>query len=155
MGYSLRIRIEDYVMVMLRNDSAKLPSRKPGCYSAWLSDFAGDEPASSNKDQIVYVGKTEKGADPQLLYRVTQFVLDAIGITGAGQLSGNKHSFFHIGGREVFLKHGNLRARQLLLTWRDDGICPSCEEHRIYQMFCGGKQLLNRKVRPCPNPNHP
>ncbi len=98
MGYSPKMTIEDYVMSMLRNDSVKLPPRKPSCYSAWLQDFMGDEPQHSDKDKIVYVGKTEKGCDPQLLYRVTQFVLDALGITGAQRLSGSKHSFFHTGG---------------------------------------------------------
>jgi hypothetical protein len=95
MGYSPRMTVEDYVMSMLRNDSVKLPPRKPGCYSAWLQDFTtGDEPQNSDGDKIVYVGKTEKGSDPQLLYRVTQFVLDAIGITGDGRLSGSTHRFF-------------------------------------------------------------
>jgi hypothetical protein len=64
MGYSLRITIEDYLMAILQNDSTKLPPRKPGCYSSWLSDFAGDEPVSSLKHQIVYVGKTERAQIP-------------------------------------------------------------------------------------------
>jgi hypothetical protein len=150
--------VEDYVMSMLRNDSVKLPPRNPGCYTAWLEDFTGDEPQNSDKDKIVYVGKTENGSDPQLLYRVTQFVLDAIGITGGTLLRGSKHSFFHTGGREVFLKYGNAEARRLLLTWRDD-ICPSYEEYRIYQMAnpSQNNKLLNRKpVQPCSKPKpHP
>jgi hypothetical protein len=94
MGYSPRITMEHYVMSMLRNNSVKLPPRKPGYYSARLQDFTRDEPQNSDGDKIVYVGKTENGSDPQLLYCVTQFVLDAIGITGKGPSSGSKHSFF-------------------------------------------------------------
>jgi hypothetical protein len=141
MGYSPRITIEDYVMAMLRNDSAKLAPRKPGCYTVWLADFRGSEPQTS--DKIVYVGKTEAG-DAELLFRVAQLVLDAIGITGKGTVSSSKHSFFHSGGREIFLKHGNAKARDLLVGWRDDG-CPSCGEYRIYQMFSNSAGLLNRK----------
>ena len=153
MGYSARITIDEYVMSMLRNDISKLPPRTPGCYSVWIADFAGNEPQISDGHKLVYVGKTEKGSDPQLLYRLTQFVLDAIGITGTGRLSGTKHSFFHTGGREVFLNHRNAAARRLLVTWRDD-ICTSCEERRIFQM--GSKpELLNRKpVQRCSNSNH-
>jgi hypothetical protein len=100
----------------------------------------------------VLVGKTEKG-DAELLYRMTGLVLDAIGITGAGTLSGTKYSFFHKGGRDIFLRYGNADASKLLVTWRDS-VCPSCEEHRIYTMFAGGSRLLNqRKVGPCPS--HP
>ena len=149
MPYSPRITIEDYVMSMLRLDMAKLPPRKPGCYGVWLSDFAGNEPQPSDKDKLVWVGKTDDG----LLYRVTGCVLDAIGITGAGPLSGTEHSYFHVGGREIFLKHGNAKARLLLLTWRDD-ICPSCEEYRIYGMR-GINTLNKRQVSPCPMSNHP
>jgi len=60
MPYSPRITIEDYVLSMLRLDMANLPPQKSGCYSAWLADFAGDEPQPSDKDKLVYVGKTEK-----------------------------------------------------------------------------------------------
>lgn len=148
MSYAPRQTIENYVMAMLRANYALLPSRKPGCYSAWYSDFQGLEPPASAKDEIVLVGKTEKG-DAQLLYRVTQLVMEAIGMTGAGTLPGNKYSFFHTGGRDIFLAYGNTGATKLLITWRDD-VCPSCEEHRIYTLFRDGKRLLNRqKISPC------
>jgi hypothetical protein len=152
MAYSPRLTIDDYVLTVLRADFASLPPRKPGCYSVWHSDFDGPAPQDSDKDQIVLVGKTES-TGAELLYRVTCLVLDAIGMTGAGNKPGTKYSFFYKGGRDIFLHHGNVAARKPLVTWRDD-VCPSCEEHRIYAMFAGGRRLLNVKpVGPCPK--HP
>lgn len=152
MGYSPRLTIENYVRAMLRADYQLLPPRKPGCYSVWHADFQGSDPPVSAKNEIVYVGKTEK-CRAELLYRVTELVLDAIGKTGAGNLSGNKHSFFHTGGRDIFLYYRNAGATNLLVTWCDH-VCPSCEEHRVYTLFAGGSRLLN-KLRVYPCPRHP
>jgi hypothetical protein len=148
MGYAPRLTIENYVMAMLRANYALLPPRRPGCYSVWYADFQGLVPPASAKNEIVLVGKTERGP-AELLYRVTGLVVDAIGITGSGTLSGTKYSFFHKGGRDIFLSYGNADATKLLVTWRDD-VCPSCEEHRIYALFADGRRLLNQqKVPPC------
>ncbi|MGH7813373.1 MAG: hypothetical protein ACREQI_05155 [Candidatus Binataceae bacterium] len=155
MEYSQRMTIENYVKAMLRADDVSLPPRKRGCYSVWAADFNGTEPQSSDGNNIVLVGKTEgRQEEGSLLYRVSGLVLDAIGITGEGTLPGTSHSYFHKGGRDIFLNYGNEEARKLLITWCDD-VCPSCEEHRIYTMFQGGSQLLNeQRVGPCRNPQH-
>lgn len=92
MAYGPRLTIDDYVLAVLRADFALLPPRKPGCYGVWHSDFHGSEPQVSDKDQIVLVGKIER-TGAELLYRVTCLVLDAIGMTGAGNKPGTKYSF--------------------------------------------------------------
>jgi hypothetical protein len=71
MGYAPRLTVENYVMAMLLANYALLPPRKPGCYTVWYSDFQGSEPPASAKDEIVLVGKTEKG-DAELNRNVTQ-----------------------------------------------------------------------------------
>jgi len=145
--YTPRITIEAYVMTMLSADAQLLPPRKPGCYSVWSADFTGDEPRSTDMGNIVWVGKADKTG---LLYRVTGLVLDAIGITGAEARPGSKYSYYHVGGRAIFLGYGNQRARELLLAWCDD-VSPPVEERRIYNMWKewknrgGGGRLLNKR----------
>jgi len=152
MGYSQRITVEDYVMAVLQGDFAKLPPRKPGCYSVWYADFSGSEPTAADKDSFVIVGMTEKG---DLLERVSKCVVESLGITGPGNVPGNEHSYFSTTGRLVFLAYKNQGARRLLITWRGDR-CPQCEEHRIYKMFSdGAKHLKQKRIGPCKLHSHP
>ena len=129
-----------------------IPPRLAGVYVVTQHEWQGAE--DPPYDDVVYVGKTLSGG---LLSRITQLMADAIGFTAAGEAAGSKNSYFHVGGRSIWLafRKGNLPdPRTLFVSWSAD-VCPACEETRLYHQNKNGKGFLGKSAPPaCPHVSH-
>jgi hypothetical protein len=72
------ISIADYLSAPVSNP-VLMPRFESGIYAAGLRQWSG-KPKPGN--EILWVGSTAKGKDPELLYRVSLLVLESIGFTG-------------------------------------------------------------------------
>lgn len=129
-----------------------IPPRLAGVYVVTQHEWPGAEDPPYG--DVVYVGKTLSGG---LLYRITQLMADAIGFTAAGEAAGSKNSYFHVGGRSIWLafRKGDLRdPRTLFVSWSAD-VCPAYEETRLYNQHKNSKGFLCKSVPPaCPHVSH-
>jgi hypothetical protein len=133
-----------------------LPPRSPGIYAACLKK---PDPVRGphEDDEVLYVGTTYRGTGPELLFRVSGLIFDALGFTGEGNKSGSARSYFHSGGREIYLycQKEKKPLKSIFIFWKakDQSFCPACEEHSLYQRFKGRPTFLNKQTPPsCPHP---
>ena len=150
-GYGSPITFEECWMAIFNGNKSILPPYwKPGTYMV----FEGTVSRYVGRQYIDY----KRGG---LLGRTINLIVDAFGITGDGVNPRSEDSYFHSGGRRIFLhfknRGGNAAVRKLQLVWRDDDICLNCEEYRIYAKYNGkgGGPLLNSPVAPCKKHPHP
>jgi len=140
-GYGSPITFEKYWAAILNGDKAILP---PYWKAVTYMVFEGTTQRYVGRQ---YIDQRRGG----LLGRTNDLVIEAFGITGDGADPKSGNAYYHSGGRLIFLHFqkygGNAAVRKLLLVWRDDDVCPKCEEYRIYSKYDGGKTtspLLNK-----------
>jgi hypothetical protein len=138
--YSQPITIEEYIDAVKNEDAAKLPPSLGGSYVVCVKPFVGSQPAAIDREDLVYIGKTEQN---QVLYRATQLLIEELGATDNDADRPKTGTWYHPGGRSIKKEHGNPGARKLFIAWQTDA-CPSCEEHRVYSIALGSKKFLNQ-----------
>ena len=105
-------------------------------------------------------GTTYGGNQPELLYRVSSLVFDALGYTCDGKESDSEFAYFHSGGRKIWLycqQHGLDPREAVFLSWRTtETCCPAFEELQLYKLLKSQKPrfLNSRKPPPCRDPEH-
>ena len=97
--WSNPISIGDYYQAPPITGSTLLAPRAPGVYVASLKPFPRSSGPSIEHD-VLYVGTTLKGSQPELLFRVSGLVFDALGYTCEGDEEDSEFAFFHSGGRK-------------------------------------------------------
>lgn len=143
--WSTPLRLEDYYAAPPITGSGNLPPREPGVYVASLDPISPQQGPTSG-DRVLYVGTTYRGSQPDLLFRVSSLVFDALGYTGDGSEPGSKHAYFHSGGRKIWLhcQRCGHDPRMVFLSWQTaQDCCPAHEERCLYQLLKGQPQFLN------------
>ena len=93
--YSQPIKIEEYIDAVKNRDAAKLPPSLGGSYVVCVKPFVGTQPEAIDREDLVYIGKTEQN---QVLYRATQLLIEELGASdddadpGLGIIQGGAQS---------------------------------------------------------------
>jgi hypothetical protein len=137
--YSQPITIEEYIDAVKNGDAAKLPPSLGGNYVVCVKPFVGTQPEAIDREDLVYIGKTQHN---EVLYPATQLLIEELNAADDANTPKTR-TRYHLGRRSIKKEHGNPGTRKLFIAWQTDA-CPSCEEHRVYSIAVGSKKFLNQ-----------
>lgn len=170
--WTTSIALADYLAAPLLNPGL-LPPFKAGLYAVGLQQWSGEPKRHIG---ILYVGSTAKGAEPELLYRVSLLVLESTGFTGRNLPPPKPPKrkrwvdYYHSGGAKVwryctdrdFPRNPNdpfiqrNPNREVFVAWcpAQPGRCTVRDEIHLFELLKGEPQFLNGSKPPACN-SHP